>query len=98
LVLGRKEEALTKFCEAIASYDHALAIKPDDANVFDNKACCYSLWGQPDDALTCLARAVELAPDEYRQLAQDDADFDSLRNDPRFQALINAPDSSATTC
>jgi len=29
-----------------------------------------------------------LNPDEYRKMAKTDAELDSIRKDPRFQALI----------
>ncbi|MEM8614029.1 MAG: hypothetical protein AAGF93_18545 [Cyanobacteria bacterium P01_H01_bin.105] len=48
--------------------------------------------GNPDTALENLQQAINLAPDKYRELATTDTDFDSLRDDPRFQALISSPE------
>jgi tetratricopeptide (TPR) repeat protein len=79
--LGRLEEA-------IASYDKALEIKPDDTSAFYNKACCYALHSQIDLAIQNLQRAIDLNPDKYREMAKTDSDFDSVRSDVRFQALI----------
>ncbi len=79
--LGRLEEA-------IASYDKALEFKPDDTSAFYNKACCYALHSQIDQAMQNLQQAINLNPDKYREMAKTDSDFDSMRSDVRFQALI----------
>jgi len=78
--LGRKEEA-------IASCDYALEIKPDDALAWYNKACCYALWGKVDEAIETLQRAIEL-DSELREYAKTDSDFERIRDDNRFQALM----------
>ncbi len=79
--LGRLEDA-------IASYDKALEFKPDDPDSFYNKACCYALHSQIDQAIQNLQQAINLNPDKYREMAKTDSDFDSMRSDSRFQALI----------
>ncbi len=79
--LGRLEEA-------IASYDKALEFKPDDTSAFYNKACCYALHSQIDQVIQNLQRSIDLNPDKYREMAKTDSDFDSMRSDARFQALI----------
>jgi len=50
----------------------------EDPLVLYNLACYESLAGSSDDAVTHLRRAVELDP-SYRELAQGDPDFDSVR-------------------
>jgi hypothetical protein len=35
-----------------------------------------------------LQRTINLNPDEWREMAKTDSDFDSIRCDVRFQALI----------
>ncbi len=77
--------------EAIASYDQALKIKPDKHEAWYNKACCYALQGNLDQATENLQQAINLSPDEYREMAKTDSDFDSIRKDERFQALIQEP-------
>ncbi|MGD1852501.1 MAG: hypothetical protein ACFCBU_18600 [Cyanophyceae cyanobacterium] len=46
------------------------------------------MHNQPELALTNLTRAIELSPKKHRKLAKTDRDFDSIRNDPRFQGLM----------
>ncbi|MEQ9622097.1 TPR end-of-group domain-containing protein [Coleofasciculus chthonoplastes] len=79
---------LGRFEEAIASYDNALQIQPDDTTSIYNKACCLALQNKIAIALENLQQAIALNSDEYREMAKTDSDFDNLRHDPRFQALI----------
>jgi tetratricopeptide (TPR) repeat protein len=80
--LGRKEES-------IAAHEQAIKIKPDYASAWYNKACFHALSHQLEDALTSLQKALELDDtDKHIELAKTDTDFDSIRNNPQFQALI----------
>lgn len=74
--------------DAIASYHKALAIKPDYYQAFYNKACAYSLQNQIELALENLQKAIQLAPEKYREMAKNDSDFDNIPCDSRFQELI----------
>jgi tetratricopeptide (TPR) repeat protein len=79
--LGRVEEA-------IASYDQALKFKPDNTSAFYNKACSYALEGNVEQAIENLQQAINLSPDKYREMAKTDSDFDKIREEERFGALI----------
>ncbi|MEO0886482.1 MAG: tetratricopeptide repeat protein [Cyanobacteria bacterium J06648_10] len=80
--LGRNEEA-------IAVLDQAIAINPKDPGLWYNKACCAALSAQTEKSLTYLQKAIELSStNKYIKLAKTDTDFDSIRSDQRFQALI----------
>jgi tetratricopeptide (TPR) repeat protein len=76
---------------AIVSCDEAIEIKPDDASPIYNKACTYALQNQLAPALEHLKQAIKLNTDHYRTLAQTDSDFDSIRDNEQFQALLSAP-------
>jgi tetratricopeptide (TPR) repeat protein len=65
----------------------ALALEPDDPMVLYNVACIYSLAGLPGEALTCLERAVDAGLTQ-RGWLEHDSNLDSIRGDPRFQALM----------
>ena len=79
---------LGRYEEAIASYDRALQIKPDDPSSYYNKACIYSLQDQIELALENLQKVIQLDPEKHREMAKTDSDFDNIRHDPCFQALI----------
>ncbi|MBK1988702.1 tetratricopeptide repeat protein [Sphaerospermopsis aphanizomenoides BCCUSP55] len=79
--LGRTEEALF-------SYDQALKLKPDDNFGWYNKACCYAIQGNIEESLKNLQQAIKLQPAEVLQRAKTDTDFDFIREDIRFQALM----------
>ncbi len=79
---------LGRFEEAIISCNKALEIKLDYANAFYKKACYLALQNQIDLALENLQQAITLNPDECREVAKTDSELDNIRQDPRFQALI----------
>jgi tetratricopeptide (TPR) repeat protein len=74
--------------EAIISYDQALKFRENYHKAWYNKAGCYALQGNVEQAIESLQQAINLSPDEYREMAKTDSDFDSIRDDERFQALI----------
>ena len=65
----------------------ALAIEPDDPGVLYNVACNYSLLGRPEEAIDCLEKAINNGFG-FKQWIEHDSDLDSLRDIPRFQALV----------
>jgi hypothetical protein len=73
-------EGAAIFAEGIARY-------PDSASLPYNLACMLALDGDADAALTALGRAIELEP-KTRQWASTDDDFATLRDDPRFESLL----------
>jgi tetratricopeptide (TPR) repeat protein len=79
--LGRHEEA-------IANYDKALTLNPNDPRIFYNKACFYALQANFEAAITNLGHAIVLSPEKYREMAKTDSDFDSIRENEDFQALV----------
>jgi tetratricopeptide (TPR) repeat protein len=60
---------------------------PEYAELFYNLACCESLAGRTTDAVEHLRRAIDMS-ERCRAYAQDDSDFDPIRNEPAFEELI----------
>lgn len=72
---------LHRYQDAIASYDQALSIKADKHEAWYNKACCYGLLGNADLAIENLQKVIRLHPDECREMAKTDSDFDKIGED-----------------
>jgi Flp pilus assembly protein TadD len=87
LALGWCYKRTGKLDRAIESLEEALSVEPNDALVHYNLACYWSLARNRKQALAYLAKAFDLQ-DEFRSLVADEPDFDSLRSDPAFQALV----------
>jgi tetratricopeptide (TPR) repeat protein len=65
----------------------ALAIAPDDASSTLNAACVYAKLGKKEEALSCLERCFGRGFGK-RDWIEHDPDFEILRDDPRFEALL----------
>lgn len=87
LALGWCYKRAGKLDRAIESLEEALSAEPNDALVHYNLACYWSLAKNKRQTLVYLSRAFDLE-DEYRTLVADESDFDLLRDDPAFQALV----------
>lgn len=73
--------------EAVEWAERALATDPEDGSVCYNVACLFSVTGQIDRALDCLARAARLGFGN-REWLERDPDLDPLRADPRFERIL----------
>ena len=64
-----------------------MALNPGSATVYYNLACFYVRAGEIERALECLEKRIEggALP---RAWVDNDPDFDSIRDDPRFRALV----------
>jgi hypothetical protein len=60
---------------------------PEYPDLLYNLACCESLAGRTDDAVAHL-RAVIEHRESSRAFAAGDSDFDPIRDDPAFRALV----------
>ena len=93
--LGRREEAINVL-------EHAIALDPDDSQTLYNAACTWSQLGEADKAFDLLHRWYPKAGVEKRMWLRVDGDFDPIRADPRFVALLeassaNLPDARAAS-
>jgi len=57
---------LKKFEEAIALYDEAIKINPQNPAIYSNKALAQTQAGRFDEALVSVNRALEISPDDER--------------------------------
>jgi thioredoxin-like negative regulator of GroEL len=69
--------------EAERVMQEGLEAKPGDPALLYNLACLDARAGKPDAALEHLLAAVD-ANERFREYAQTDEDFTSIRDDPRF--------------
>jgi tetratricopeptide (TPR) repeat protein len=72
---------------ALAACHVALDKYPGNALILYNVACMESMLGRPEEALGTLRGAIEGWP-RFKENAQKDDDFASLRDDPRFVELV----------
>ena len=72
---------------ALAACHVALEKYPGNALFLYNVACMESLLGRSDEALATLGTAIEGWP-KFKENAQKDDDFTSLREDARFLELV----------
>jgi tetratricopeptide (TPR) repeat protein len=73
--------------KALEWAERGIAVDPEDSSVLYNVACIYALGGKPQEALDCLDKAVRNGFG-HREWLENDSDLDSLRQDPRFEALL----------
>ncbi len=89
LALGWCQKRMGRLDLAVRSLRRALEADPAEAILHYNLACYLSLAGKKREALERLSRALTLDP-HYRDLIDGESDFDPLRDDPDFQALLTA--------
>ncbi|MBW4622777.1 MAG: tetratricopeptide repeat protein [Cyanosarcina radialis HA8281-LM2] len=78
---------LERYEEAISSFGQVLALQANDFPARYHRAKCYALWGKVDEAIKNLQQAIALRA-KYRKKANTDPDFDTIRDDDRFQKLV----------
>jgi tetratricopeptide (TPR) repeat protein len=76
-----------RYAEAADQARELLAEHPDQGRLAYNLACCESRAGRPRDAVEHLGQAIAIW-DGCREMAKGDPDFDPIRDEPAFAALI----------
>jgi TolB-like protein/Tfp pilus assembly protein PilF len=71
--------------------NQAMAISPNDATVLYNVACVFSNIGEADEAVAALEKSVASGFGHWAWI-ENDSDFDTIRNHPRYKALIEKKD------
>lgn len=80
-------QAAGDFARAREWIARALAIDPNDMGTIINGSLAYAKEGRKDEAITLLERAFGLGWGKRDWIAQD-PDYDPMREDPRFKALL----------
>ena len=76
--------------EGLSLLDRALEMAGNDPSVLYNAACVFARTGRAERALESLEACLRGGWGNPEWIAQD-PDFDSLRDDPRFQAIVARP-------
>jgi len=77
---GRKEQAFAWAAQA-------LEVAPEDPATLINAGCVYIRAGMKEEALACLEKSFGRGFGK-RDWVENDPDYDAIRDDPRFQALV----------
>lgn len=85
-LLGDHYTARGRFTEGLQVDERLARLQPDNALVFYNLACSYSLTDQFDRAIFALDRALDLGYRDFNWLAKD-PDLKKLRAQPAFAEL-----------
>jgi hypothetical protein len=73
---------------ALAIVRSALEVHPGNPFILYNAACLEALLGHKEEAFASLTESLEAWP-AYKELATNDDDLASLRDDPRFEPLLS---------
>lgn len=79
--------ALGEHERAMEWLEKALEIEPDEPMLLYNAGCIYALAGQTENSLDCLERSVD-AGLRQRGWFVNDSNLDSVRDHPRFKAIL----------
>ena len=88
LLIGTVQAAIAgDAARAIAYGERAMVARPDDFSTAYNVACAHAVLGDRDRALELLEHAVRDGRGNLGWI-ENDPDLDSLRDDPRFEAIL----------
>ena len=85
--MGSSYQRAGRLDDALSAYRHAISLTVAPVAMY-NAATVFSLRGQKDSALYWLDQLVVQASYANDQTVMADADFASLRNDARFNAVV----------
>ena len=88
---GNAYYLLGEYDRAIADYRRAISLRPRHAAPYYNLACAHAVLGRSRKSCHWSRRAINLDL-EFSKTAQTDNDFDAIRDDDRFQRLLEGSD------
>ena len=77
--------------------DRALSMDPEEPSVLYNVACNYALLNETEKALDCLEKAFDKGFG-HKEWMEHDPDFLSIKNHPRFKALMHGLAAARAAC
>jgi beta-lactamase regulating signal transducer with metallopeptidase domain/Flp pilus assembly protein TadD len=78
-----------RYAEAAPAFRRAADEGYRPATAYYNAACSWALLGDANNAMAELTRAIDAGWDDFDHIA-DDSDFDPIRSDARFRALLES--------
>lgn len=84
-VLAVAQAGLRRYDQALASYDRALRLRPNDPDVLNNRAGLLVAMGRLEEALQCYDRAIGARPDDAQAFSNRGAVLERLE---RFDAAL----------
>ena len=92
ILLAADQASAGETDDALMHVKIAVAMRPTDANVLYNAACCYGLLSMKIDALDTFRRCVEAGYSNLNWCLKD-PDLRILHDDPEFRNLISSRDA-----
>ncbi|MCL1036151.1 hypothetical protein L2725_03020 [Shewanella corallii] len=80
---------IREFNWALSLCNRVLEVDNANSHALYQRACALASMGADSRAISDLSRAISLAP-SFRELAQDEPDFDMLRGKPEFEQLLES--------
>jgi tetratricopeptide (TPR) repeat protein len=82
-------EKLKRYDDALNTYDQTIELQQDNSFAWYRRACIYALQNNVEQAIKNLQYAIELKPNQWRELAKTDSNFEQIREHERFQQLTD---------
>ncbi|MBL7961912.1 tetratricopeptide repeat protein [bacterium] len=95
--LGGIYHSMRLYAKAITYYKKADELNFGQGRTRYNMACAYALDNKPDEAFEWLENAM-VSGFSQTGLLQSDEDIKNLRDDPRFQKILQLADKNANPC
>jgi TolB-like protein/predicted Ser/Thr protein kinase len=86
--LGRAADAGARFEAAVGAFEERVRLGADDPHTRYYVAGVHALRSETEEALVCLEKAAQLRRALTIARARIEPEFDGLRTEPRFQALV----------
>lgn len=83
-------ENLKQYKKLLQVSDQLISLDSENYIGWYGKAICLVWMGKFEQAIENLKEAIRLNPTESQQLAKDEPNFDGIRNDARFKALMES--------